>query len=250
MSDLGGVKITELSQAFARLSPTAKDSGLSMEMTAAITATLVKVLGSGEMAATTMKSGLLSLLAPADDAKEKLTAMGVSTENSNGTLKSAQEILTQLAGKWGGLGDSVKLQTAAILFGKEQAGGMNLVLGQWNNVLDYNTKLLDKNTGAVGSMAKEVQGQLQLIDSQTKITKEAWTQVLVALGMKLTVDAGGAINALGDLGKAVRNEATGGAFDVLLKVFQDVFKTMDATISAIAKNLPEALKAAIPGLFI
>jgi TP901 family phage tail tape measure protein len=242
IGDISSGKFEEIVEGFSRISPTAKDAGLSMEETAATIAVIVDVFGSGEIAATALKSGLLSLIDPSTGAKEEMTRLGVATTGSGDELLSAKTIITDLAGKFGTLTDSQKLQTAAIIFGKDQAGAMNALLGDWGKQQDYVAQMLDKTTGAMGSMEKEVTGKLLLISTSVDKANEAWRQFLENLGSKIT--AGGElqnlIDSAGELGVAFKTVATSGALDPLLEAFQTKFQGMSDVVSAAATNLPAA----------
>lgn len=244
IGDISSGKFEEIVRGFTDISPTAKDAGLTMEQTAAYTAVLVDVFGSGSEAATSLKSGLLSLLTPSKEAEETLKKLGVSTTDSNGTLKSANTILEELAGKWGGLTDAQKLQTAAIVFGKEQAGAMNTLLGDWGKGQDYVAQMLDKTTGAVGSMAREVEGKLNLISTQVDVTAESWRQFMTELGTEIISDGSlsGLIQSVGKVGLAFKEVVSSGGFDELIDWVQANFADLDSVLQKVAENLPAAFE--------
>lgn len=244
IGDISSGKFEEIVQGFSRISPTAKDAGLSMEETAAIIASLVDIFGSGEIAATALKSGLLSLLNPSNEAQAALTALGVASQDSNGELRSSKDLLVDLAGKWNTLTDAQKQQTAAILFGKDQAGAMSAVLGDWAKVQGYVTQLLDETTGAVGSMAREVEGKLKLISNSVAIANESWRQFLENLGAKITDgdQLQGLIGNLGAVGVAFKDVVNQGGFDPLIDLLKSQAGSLSAVAESIAANLPEAFK--------
>lgn len=244
IGDISSGAFEEIVEGFQRIAPTAKDAGLSMEQTAAAIATIVDSGRSGEVAATALKSGLLSLLDPSKEAAETLKALGVATTDSNGTLRSANDILSDLAGKWDKLTESQKLQTAAIIFGKDQAGTLNALLGDWGKSQDYVAQMTDKTTGAVGSMAKEVEGKLKTLQSSIDTANEAWRQFLENVGKQLTVDGSyqDLVDAFGRLGVALKEVTAAGALDPLLGAFRDGFAELGKLIDEIAKNLPAALE--------
>ncbi len=244
IGDISSGKFEEIVQGFSRISPTAKDAGFSMEETAASVAALVDIFGSGEIASTALKSGLLSLLDPSKEAKGVLDKLGVATTDSNGALRSSKDIITDLAGKWGTLTDAQKQQTAAIVFGKDQAGAMSALMGGWGKVQDYVAQMLDKTTGATGSMAREVEGKLGLISASVAKTDEAWRQFLEHLGKKITDggDLQGVIHSVGGLGDAFKKVVDSGGFDALLTVLKAQEHELSAVIDTIAQNLPDAFQ--------
>lgn len=244
IGDISSGQFEEIVQGFSRISPTAKDAGLSMEETAAIIASLVDIFGSGEIAATALKSGLLSLLAPSTAAEEALTQLGVASTDSNGQLRSSKELLVDLAGKWNTLTDAQKQQTAAILFGKEQAGAMSAVLGDWAKVQSYVTQLLDETTGAVGSMAREVESKLKLISASVDQANESWRQFLENLGARITDgdQLQGLISNVGAVGIAFKSVVNQGGFDPLIDLLKQQAGSLSTLVESIAQNLPAAFQ--------
>lgn len=244
IGDISSGKFGEIVQGFERIAPTAKDAGLSVEETAAQVAVLVDVFGSGEIASTALKSGLLSLLNPSKDAAATLKELGVSTSDSNGQLRLSKDIMADLAGKWGTLTDAQKQQTAAVIFGKEQAGAMSALLGDWAKAQDYTAQMLDKTTGAIGSMAREVDGKLKLMSTSIASTDEAWRQMMTHLGERIL--AGDSlqdlVQSVGGLGSAIKGVVDAGGFDPLIGYAQEQFGKLQGIIDQVAKNLPSAFE--------
>ena len=242
IGDISSGSFEEIVQGFSRISPTAKDAGLTMEETAAAVAVLVDIFGSGEIAATALKSGLLSLLTPSNEAEETLKKLGVSITDASGELRSSKDIITDLAGKWDTLTDAQKQQTAAIIFGKDQAGAMSALLGDWGKQQDYVTQMLDATTGAVGSMAREVEGKLSLISTQVDVTAESWRQFITELGTEIISDGSlsSLIQSVGKVGLAFKEVVSSGGFDELIDWVQANFADLDSVLQKVAENLPAA----------
>ena len=243
IGDISSGAFTEIVDGFKTIAPTAKDAGMSMEETAAAIATIVDTGYSGSEAANALKSGLVQLVDPPSDAREALKALGVELTDSNGKQKLAGEIMGDLAGKYAGLTEEQKLQTAAVIFGKDQAGKLNALLGDWGKSQDYVSQMLDKTTGAVGSMAKEVEGKMALLTTAIDQANEAWRQALESFGAQ--INAEGSVNAfyeaLQNLGVALKNVINTGALDPLVEAYQGAYEQLAEITNDIAKNLPEAL---------
>ncbi len=244
IGDISSGDFDQIVDGFKQIAPTAKDAGLSMEQTAAAIATIVDTGYSGSEAANALKSGLVQLVDPPKDARVELEKLGVSLTDASGKQKLAGDIMAELAGKYGGLTEEQKLQTAAIIFGKDQAGKLNALLGDWGKSQDYVAQMTDKTTGAVGSMAKEVEIKLNTLDSKIKTTDEIWRQFLVHLGDKIVGggDYESLIVGLGKLGEALKGVIDDGDLDPLIKPFQDAFATIGKLFEDMAENLPAALE--------
>ncbi len=243
IGDISSGSFADIVQGFVDIASTAKDSGLSLEETAAAIATIVDTGRGGAEAATALKSGLLSLLAPAADAAGKLKELDVSLVDSNGELRAAWDIMGDVAEATSGMTDSQKLQTAAIIFGKDQAGAMNALMSDWGKTQNYVTQMLDETTGAVGSMAREVDGKLALMSTSIDRSKEAWRQFQTAFGEE--IKAGGQlqslVDSLGKLGTALKDAVNAGQLDPLFQPWKDAFAGLEAVVANVARNLPQAL---------
>lgn len=244
IGDISSGAFDQIVDGFKQIAPTAKDAGWSMEQTAAAIATIVDTGFSGSEAANALKSGLIQLIDPPKDARDALNALGVELKDSNGNNRLAGDIMADLAGKYQNLTLEQKLQTAAVIFGKDQAGKLNALLGDWGKSQDYVAQMLDETTGAVGSMAKEVQGKMDTLQTAIDKTNEAWRQFLENLGAKIV--EGGDFKTLtenlGKLGVAFRDVIKAGDLDPLIKPFQDAFEVIAQLFADMAENLPAALE--------
>lgn len=244
IGDISSGAFEEIVQGFSRVAPTARDAGLSMEETAAWTAVLVDKFGSGEIAATALKSGLLTLLAPTGAAADKLEELGVETTDATGALRSGKDIMADLQRATVGMTDAQRLQTTAVIFGKEQAGAMNALLGDWGTSQRYLTQMMDATTGAAGSMGREVAGKLDLLSTAVARADESWRQLLVHLGDRITAggELQGLVTAVGNLGSALRTSLDSGVVDDLIEPLRERFAALGRLVDGIAAALPAALE--------
>lgn len=239
LADVSKSGFTDIADGFAKISPTAKDAGLSMEEAAAVITVITDKGIDGAEAANSLKSGLLQLIGPPKDAAAALEKLGVALKDGNGEQRLAGDILKDLAVKYKDLGANQKLSTAETIFGKDQAGKMNIVLRDWEQAQGYVTTALQ----ASGSMMKEVDGKLQLLETHTAQAKEAWRQFLTALGDK--IKNGATVNDLVDsfqrLGVALKDALGAGNLDPIFKPLQAAFAGLTQLVDDVAKNLPAAL---------
>lgn len=244
LADISSGKPDELADGFSRLAPTAQAAGLSMEETGAVVAVLVDKFGSGEMAATGMKSGLLTLLTPAKDAGDELERLGVNTKDGAGEQRKAWDIMKDLSTATQKQTANQQLQSAAIIFGKEQAGLMNALLSDWQKTQSYVTQELDKTTGAVGSLDREMAVKMALMSTHIGRTQEAWRQFNNSLGdeIKGKGELNNLVDAWGRLALAARDALKSDELDPLFASLSAHFTRLADYIDGVAKALPEALK--------
>lgn len=236
-ADITKSSFTELAQGFADLSPIAKQTGLSIQETTAILTTVIDVFGSGAESARALQSGFLSLVDPSTEAKKAMQTLGVAYQNVDGSLKPVKDILTALAEKFGGLDASQKLATASIIFGKDQAGKMVVVLEQFGTAMDRAATL---STQAGGSIEKEVTAKLTLAETQGARTQEAFRQLFQVLGDATLVNTSGVIRSIGDLAVAFRDVVNSGDLDPLFAALRTQLGGIETLFKTIANNLPAA----------
>ena len=239
-ADITKSSFVEISRGFADFSPIAKLTGLSIEETAAIMSKVIDVFGSGSEAANSLKSGFLSLVDPSKEASGELTKLGVSLTDSDGKMKSVKEILLQLAPAFAKLDQSQKLQAASTLFGKEQAAKFVQVLGTYSDAMALAKRLTDE---AGGSIEKEVTIRLQSAEVQFNRTVEAIRQLEVHFGLQFLESTAVAAGGVTELTNAFKKLVDNNAFAPFIDLIKEGANTIDDTLRAMAKNLPQAFAA-------
>lgn len=236
-ADITKSSFSELAAGFADLSPITKQTGLTFEETAAILSKVIDVFGSGSEAANGLKSGFLSLVDPSKESAAAMAALGVNYKNADGTLRSVKDILGALGTAFDGLTDSQKLQTAAVIFSKDQAEKMVAVLSEWSGAMDRAATVARE---AGGSIEKEVGIKLALAETAVKRTNEAFRQLAETLGNQFRDSTAGVIGSIGDLAIAFRDIVESGKLEPLFVALRENLGDLDTLFKTIAKNLPAA----------
>lgn len=236
-ADITKSSFSELAEGFAALSPIAKQTGLTFDETAAILSKVIDVFGSGSEAANGLKSGFLSLVDPSKESAAAMLAVGVNYKNADGTLRSVKDTLGDLGSAFEGLTESQKLQTASIIFGKDQAAKMVAVLSDWGGAMELSARIAAE---AGGSIEKEVGGKLALAETAVKRADEAFRQLAETLGNQFRDSTTGVINSISALAIAFRDVVESGKLDPLFKALRDNLGGIDEIFKTIAKNLPAA----------
>jgi len=236
-ADITKSSFSELAEGFAALSPIAKLTGLTFEETAAILSKVIDVFGSGSEAANGLKSGFLSLVDPSKESAAAMLAVGVNYKNADATLRSVKDTLGDLGRAFEGLTESQKLQTASIIFGKDQAAKMVAVLSDWGGAMKLSARIAAE---AGGSIEKEVGGKLALAETAVKRADEAFRQLAETLGNQFRDSTTGVINSIGAMAIAFRDIVESGKLDPLFKALRDNLSGIDEIFKTIAKNLPAA----------
>lgn len=238
-ADLTKSSFTELAAGFSDLSPIAKLTGFSFEETAALLTKVIDVFGSGSEAANGLKSGFLSLVAPSKESAAAMEELGVRFDASGKPIGTVKDILATLAPEFNKLDESQKLSAAAMIFGKEQAGKLVAVLGNYSDAMVLAGTVTQS---AAGSIQAEVELRLQAAEAQINSTNEAWRQFLRALGDQFQVNTTGVISSLGDIAIAFKKTVDGGGLGPLFDLLNPQLKALEETLRTVAKNLPAAFE--------
>jgi TP901 family phage tail tape measure protein len=121
-ADASSTSIAEMSQAFSMSSAVAGLAGQSIEDLSATLAILANNGVKGSDAGTSVKTMLMRLMAPADDAAAALTQVGLSTQSfrgADGKMKPMVEIIDTLNQAMGGLDQAAKDDVFRRIFGAD-----------------------------------------------------------------------------------------------------------------------------------
>lgn len=116
--------IVDLQYAFKYAAPVANSLGVSMEQLAAATGIMADRGMKGEQAGTTLRAALLRLADPTDEAKNQLTALGVSVTDASGKFLPFDQIIGQLQTSTANMSNAQKAAALSTIFGTEAMTGM------------------------------------------------------------------------------------------------------------------------------
>lgn len=236
-ADITKSSFSELAQGFADLSPIAKQTGLSIEETAAILTSIIDVFGSGAEAANGLKSGFLALVDPSKESAAQMAKMGVSIRDSSGELKSVKDILAELAPAFERLSESERLAAASTIFGKDQSAKLVQVMLTYGDAMER-ADILTKQAG--GSIEREVGIKLGLATKEVDRTNEAFRQLLETIGNQSLGAFQGVIGSVVDLAIAFRDVVESGKLDPLFDSLKGNLGEVETLFRTIAANLPAA----------
>jgi TP901 family phage tail tape measure protein len=124
---------------------------------------------------TSAKDGSISL----NKTALALKKVGISSQKSNGDVKSTSEILNELGEIWGGLGTKNQMALAEAIAGKNHINTLTALMNNWETVLKYQE---DYNNGSyVGSAEKENARYIDSIEGKLTQLKENVTQLVTTV---------------------------------------------------------------------
>jgi TP901 family phage tail tape measure protein len=121
-ADSSSTSIELITQSFAQVSAVAALANQSLQDTAAAIAVLANAGIKGSDAGTSLKTMLMRLMAPANDAAEAMAGIGLSTQsfrNADGTMKPLVEIIRTLNDAMAGMDQAAKDDVFRRIFGQD-----------------------------------------------------------------------------------------------------------------------------------
>ena len=143
--------------------------GYNMEDTAVAIGLMANAGIKGEKAGTALRSILTRLSAPPKEAAVAMDKLGLSLTDSEGNMKSLDEIVRELRASFANLSATEATQTAKALAGKEAMTGLLAVVNATSDDFERLTDAVADSTGEAERMANTmnntVQGQITLLKS-------------------------------------------------------------------------------------
>lgn len=148
--------------------------------------TALGILGDAGISAaeggTKLRNVILSLYAPTDTGAEKLSALGVSTQDTEGNVRDFQDVLKDLSGALDGLSESDRLNAINTIFNKADIAGANALLSNCTDRWDELSSTIDNAGDAAGQMSET---QLNNLNGQLTILKSGLEGLAIAFGEAL-----------------------------------------------------------------
>lgn len=146
--------VAMMGQTFKYVAPVAGALGFSIQDTATAIGLMANAGIKGEQAGTSLRAIFSRIVKPTAEAASAMERIGLSVTNSDGSMRSLDEILRDLRAGFSGLSESERASTAASLAGQEAMSGMLALVNASDE--DYE-KLSDSIYHAKGA-AEEMAG--------------------------------------------------------------------------------------------
>lgn len=157
----GTIGIAELGESFKYIAPVAGSMGLSVEdVTTALSAMSMAGI-KGSAAGTALRTMLTNLVKPTDQVAAAMEELGISAINSDGSMKSLDEIVSNLRTSFDGLTEAEKAKYAATLAGKEGMSGMLSILNLTEEEYNKIAASMDNANGVAEETATIMQDNLK-----------------------------------------------------------------------------------------
>jgi TP901 family phage tail tape measure protein len=238
VSNNTGASFEELAAAFATVAPIASVVGLSFEELVGLLTPMIESLGSGEEAATALRTILARLGSDMGPVTEAFTELGVPLQDTAGNMTSVQTRIEALAAVWPTLTQEEKLYYANLLSGKSQLEGFVALMEGYDDALNVTTMAVN----AAGSAQKELEVRMAASEEAVKRNQVAWELLAATIGFQLLDNFKGLTEAQTELAASMKQVVESGGLQPLFDILNPLMEKFAEGLQEIAKNLPEAFE--------
>ena len=169
-SSNANTNVEMMGQTFQYAAPIVGALGYNMEDTAVQIGLMANAGIKGEKAGTALRSILTRLSAPPKECADAMEELGISLTDSEGNMKSLDEVMGDLRKAFQGLDETQQTANAKAIAGQEAMSGLLAIVNAAPADYQKLTKAVKESEGAASSMANTmndtVEGQLTLLKSQ------------------------------------------------------------------------------------
>lgn len=161
--------VSMLGEAILQCAGTVKSTGQDVDVMCTSLGVLANNGIKGAEGGTHLRNMLLSLTSPTDAASAKLKELGVSMTDSEGNIRSINDVFADLAHKLETLSDGDKTEALSDIFNKTDLSAVNAMLQGANGSFDELKTQVDNADGACQTMAdtmnNNLKGKIAIMDS-------------------------------------------------------------------------------------
>ena len=192
-STKSNTSVSQLGEAYLTVGGTAKQlKGGTTELSTAL-GILADNGIKGSEGGTILRNAITSLTAPTSKAQKELDALGVSVFDSEGNMRSMNDIMMELDSSMSNLTGEERAAAMSKIFNKRDLKGIEALLAgagdRWNELSGY----IDD---AQGSAQKMADTQLDNLQGDITLLKSAWEGLQISISDKVTPALRGLVQAL------------------------------------------------------
>src|SRR5699024_2984093 len=114
----------------------------------------------GEKAGTALRTMMTNLAKPTKAMQEEMDNLGISLTDTDGNMKTFDEIMNDLRSSFSGLTEEQQASAAATIFGKESMSGALAIINSTEDSFDDLGKAINNSEGAAATMAETMEDNL------------------------------------------------------------------------------------------
>ena len=239
VSDTYATNVEQLGEGLAKLSPIAKEAGLSIEQTTAVLTPIIEVFQSGREANVAMRQAFVKLTSDSPKMIKVLDDIGVKQrEGPNKELRKGVNILFDLIKNFDKVRESDRIWVAQQIIGERQATRFLKVLQNSNHVMGVEAVAKGANYAeTLSQVERRVASTINKINAAGEAIRIFGRDLGDRLGPGVRSALDGIITLLDKAAEQVRE----GLFDELFDSFTDFGQRINAYLTQLSKILPDAL---------
>lgn len=192
-SSNANTNVEMMGQTFQYAAPVVGALGYSMEDTAEQIGLMANAGIKGQKAGTALRSILSRLSAPPKEAATAMDALGISLTDSEGNMKSLDDVMGDLRKAFSGLSETQQAQYAKQIAGQEAMSGLLAIVNAAPGDVDKLSNAINNSNGAAEKMAETMQDNL---GGDLTLLKSKLEGVQISLYEKLEPALRGAVDML------------------------------------------------------
>lgn len=159
-SSKANTDVVMLGESFKYVAPLAGAMKYSAEDVSVALGLMANAGIKGSMAGTSLKTMMANLASPTKQMKKEMDNLGLSLTNTDGTMKTFDEVMGDMRSSFGELNETQQASAASTIFGKEAMAGALSIINA--SEADYNklSEAINNSEGAAATMAETMEGTL------------------------------------------------------------------------------------------
>lgn len=153
-SSSSNTNVQMLGESFKYVAPVAGALGYSVEDTAVALGLMANSGIKASQAGTSLRAALTRMVKPTENAAMWMKDLGIEIVNSDGSMKSLDEVMNILRKTMGGLTQEQQTQAAATMFGQEAMSGMLAIINSSDSDFEKLKNSIYNADGAAQNMAE------------------------------------------------------------------------------------------------
>lgn len=206
--------VSKMGETFTYVAPVAGALGFSIEDTSVAIGLMANQGIKASNAGTALRSLLTNLSKPTKQMKGAMEELGISLTDSEGNMKSLDEVMRDLRGGFAGLSEAEKANYAATIAGKTGMSGLLAIVNSSDEDFDSVTKSINNCTGAAKDMYDVATDNLT---GRLTILKSAVESIAISIGNRLSPYIEKATKFIQDLADKF-NSLSDEQLDVIIKI--------------------------------
>lgn len=199
-SSNANTNVSLLGESYKYCASTAGAMGFSLEDITESLGLMANAGVKGSQAGTTLKNAMINLAKPTDAMAGVMDKYGISLTNTDGSMKSWNEVVNNLRDSLGGLSEAEQTSAVATLFGKEATAGMLSVINAAPADIEKLNSAINNSTGSAKTMAdtmnNNLSGQLTILKSQLQELAISFGEVLMPVIRNIVTAVQGFVDKL------------------------------------------------------